>query len=212
MYFFWRSFWDKIWPRVCISCACELVLAESTLCSTCLDTVHAACLPKQSPLPLLDGLDCWLDFEMRSVQHLMHQIKFGQKPELALRLGQLYAATHPKPPVDALVPAPLSWRRQWSRGYNQSEWLVRGLANEWQLPVWDVLHKSHRKAQATLHLEDRVRNAQQAYRLKQPLCHGARVQLWDDTLTTGATLQAMAEVLYRGGAKEVYGATLARAH
>lgn len=211
MYFFWRSFWDKIWPRACISCACELISAECTLCSTCLDEVLLARMPEQSTLPLLDSLDCWLDFDTRAIQRLMHQLKFGQSPEIALRLGQLYAATHDAPHVDALIPAPLSWRRKWSRGYNQSEWLVRGLSETWGLPIWDVLHKEHRPPQATLGLEARSASAQGAYRLKKRIPSGARVQLWDDTLTTGATLQAMAETLYQGGAKEVHGATLARA-
>ena len=211
MYFFWRSFWDKIWPRVCISCACELVSAECTLCSTCLDEVLLARLPKQGPLPLLQSLDCWLDFDIPSIQRLFHQLKFGQSPEIAFRLGQLYASMHDAPDVDALIPAPLSWRRKWSRGYNQSAWLVRGLSETWELPVWDVLRKDHRAAQATLGLDARSKSAQGAYHLKRPIPPGTRVQIWDDTLTTGATLQAMAETLYQGGAKEVHGATLARA-
>jgi len=196
---------------VCYSCACELVLAESTLCSTCLDEVHAAQLSVQHPLPLLDSTECWLDFDAKPVQRFMHQVKFGQRPEMAFRLGQLYAATHEPPHVDALVPAPLSWRRHWVRGYNQSEWLVRGLAQEWQLPVWRVLRKKHRPPQAKMKLEDRSKSAHGAYWLAQSLPPGCRLQLWDDTLTTGATLQAMAVVLYRGGASEVHGATLARA-
>lgn len=212
MYFFWRSFWDKIWPRACLSCACELISAECTLCSTCLDGVFEAQLTRTSPLPLLDSLDCWLDFDHPHVQHVLHQLKFGQSPEIGFALGQRYAATHRAPDVDALVPAPLSWRRQWSRGYNQTAYVVSGLASIWNVPVWPILHKAHRKPQATLSLEARGQSALHAYRLKGPLPHGCRVQLWDDTLTTGATLQAMAEVLYRGGATEVHGATLARAH
>lgn len=211
MYFFWRSFWDKIWPRVCNSCACELVLAESTLCSTCLDDVREAQLAAQAPLPLLDSLTCWLDFDSKPVQHLLHQLKFGERPEIAYRLGQLYAATHAPPPVDALVPAPLSWRRRWARGYNQSDWIVRGLSEGWKLPVWNILGKKHRPPQAKMQRDERRKSAHAAYYLKGPLPAGCRVQLWDDTLTTGATLQSMAGVLYRGGAIEVHGATLARA-
>lgn len=211
MYFFWRSFWDKIWPRVCISCASELILAESSLCSTCLDDVFEAQLDQTSNLPLLDSLHCWLDFDHPHVHRLLHQLKFGQSPEIGFRLGQLYAATHPVPAVDALVPAPLSWRRQWSRGYNQTAYIVRGLSSVWHLPIWPILYKAHRKPQATLSLEARGKSALHAYQLKGPLQQGCRVQVWDDTLTTGATLQAMAEALYRGGAGEVHGATLARA-
>jgi predicted amidophosphoribosyltransferase len=59
--------------------------------------------------------------------------------------------------------------------------------------------------------DERRKSVRAAYYLKGPLPAGCRVQLWDDTLTTGATLQAMAGVLYRGGAAEVHGATLARA-
>jgi ComF family protein len=211
MYLFYRAFWDKIWPRACITCGHELVLLESNLCSTCTDAVLEAQLRYQDSLPLLDSLSCWLDFDIPTVQKMLHQLKFGQTPEMGFQLGVLYAQLHPRPLVDALIPAPLSQRRQWQRGYNQSDWIVKGLSRTWSLPIWNVLHKSHRPPQAKLNKHARTTNVCNAYRLKRPIPARCRVQIWDDTLTTGATLQAMAQVLFQGGASEVHGATLARA-
>lgn len=187
------------------------MLMETNLCSTCADDILEAQLIYQDSLPLLDGLTCWLDFDMPTVQKMVHQLKFGQTPEMGFQLGVIYAQLHSRPLIDALIPAPLSQRRQWHRGYNQSEWIVKGLSKTWSLPVWNVLHKSHRPAQAKLNVYARTINVRNAYRLKRPIPSQCRVQIWDDTLTTGATLQAMAQVLYQGGASEVHGATIARA-
>ena len=58
---------------------------------------------------------------------------------LAFRLGELWA-THRRAELLAsspqvVVPVPLHWRRRWSRGYNQSEELARGLAGTLGLPL-----------------------------------------------------------------------------
>ena len=147
MYFFYRSFLDKIWPRSCITCPSELESPEEWLCSTCLDRMWEAQIHKNAPLPSCDSAEAWLDFD--AVQGCMHQMKFGARPELGKYLGRLYALTHERPAVDALIPLPLSIRRQRQRGYNQCTWICHGLAEVWGLPVWtEVLTKAHRPPQA----------------------------------------------------------------
>ena len=106
MYFFYRSFLDKIWPRSCITCPSELESPEEWLCSTCLDRMWEAQIHKNAPLPSCDSAEAWLDFD--AVQGCMHQMKFGARPELGKYLGRLYALTHERPAVDALIPLPLS--------------------------------------------------------------------------------------------------------
>lgn len=211
MYRIYRAFWDTLWPRSCYACPNALIFSEDILCSSCLDACLREVLPIQWPLPLLDSMHSWLSFDSEGVRHLMYAMKFGQAPQIGYRLGSLFAANHKAPNVDALVPAPLSWQRQWSRGYNQCDYIVQGLSHVWGLPIWHILRKAHRPPQATLNLNERKNNLQGAYQLKGRIPSHCRLQLWDDTLTTGSTLQAMAEVLFHGGAIEVHGATIARA-
>ncbi len=208
MYFFYRSFLDKMWPRTCISCPSELEYFEEWLCSTCLDRLWEAQIRKNSSLPSCDSAQAWLDFD--AVQGCMHQLKFGERPELGHYLGRLYAQMHERPAVEALIPLPLSTRRQRQRGYNQCTWICHGLAEVWDLPVWThVLTKAHRPPQAQQNKAQRAVAMEGAFAVPSPLPMGCRIQLWDDTWTTGATLNAAAWALRDHGAREVHARAIA---
>ena len=193
MYFFYRSFSDKIWPRGCISCVCRLETAEDFLCSTCLDHLEAAIAPRWENVTACASWYSWLDFDTPIVKNLMHQVKFGHVPDIARFLGALYAQRHCRPDVDAIVPIPLSKRRHFERGYNQSEWICKGLSDVWRLPILTKnLVKAHRPAQAKQNKSQRFLNQNGAFSLIQGLPAGIRIQLWDDTWTTGVTLNEAA--------------------
>lgn len=104
--------------------------------------------------------------------------------------------------VDAVVPMPLSTARLWWRGFNQSEALVRPLARALGRPLLrGHLQRRHRPPQAGLTARERADNVSEAFRAEA--LHGRAVLLFDDVLTTGATLAAAAEALRRGGARRV---------
>jgi predicted amidophosphoribosyltransferase len=162
MYFFYRSFLDKICPRSCISCPAELLGSEDQLCSTCSDRLLASIIAKRETIPSCDSAEAWMDFD--ALQTYMHRIKFDSHPELAFYLGKAYALHTPCPLVDALVPVPLSAQRRRKRGYNQCEWICRGLSSVWGLPIWkDALIKSHRAAQAQQNKAQRAMHMMDAF-------------------------------------------------
>lgn len=208
MYFFYRSFLDKICPRICISCPNILEGDEKDLCSTCSDQLLASVINKQGLLPSCDSVEAWIDFD--AVQSYMHRIKFDGHPELASWLGKQYALLHPKPMVDALVPMPLSSKRRRERGYNQCEWICQGLATVWDLPIWnEALLKQHRPAQAQQNKLQRASLMVDAFTPGRPIAKGVRIQLWDDIWTTGATLNAAGWALRDAGAKHIHARALA---
>ena len=59
-------------------------------------------------------------------------IKYGGDRRKAKRWGVWLGRKTPRPvrPDRRLVlaPVPLHWRKKWKRGYNQAEWIARGLA------------------------------------------------------------------------------------
>jgi predicted amidophosphoribosyltransferase len=208
MYFFYRSFLDKICPRSCISCPAELLGSEDQLCSTCSDRLLASIIAKRETIPSCDSAEAWMDFD--ALQTYMHRIKFDSHPELAFYLGKAYALHTPCPLVDALVPVPLSAQRRRKRGYNQCEWICRGLSSVWGLPIWkDALIKSHRAAQAQQNKAQRAMHMMDAFAPGRPIPKGSSLQLWDDTWTTGATLNAAGWALRAGGAGQIHARTLA---
>jgi ComF family protein len=117
--------------------------------------------------------------------------------------------------ADLVTPVPLHYWRLVRRGYNQSVWLAAAVAraSTARLAV-DVLARTRSTpSQAGLSADGRRRNVQGAFRVRKSrlaLIEGRRVVLIDDVLTTGATAEACARALKRGGASKVDVLTLAR--
>lgn len=135
---------------------------------------------------------------------------------VAETLGHLFAAARLLPlktvAPDVVVPVPLHWRRWWGRRHNQAEGIARGVACVLRVPVagrvlWRVRYSP---LQSSGSREQRWANAERAFR-RAPWgsVSGLRVLLVDDVLTTGATADAAADALRRGGAAQVHVAVLA---
>ncbi|MEO1576987.1 MAG: phosphoribosyltransferase family protein, partial [Pseudomonadota bacterium] len=114
--------------------------------------------------------------------------------------------------ADVLIPVPLHWRRHWVRGFNQALELARPLATRLSLTVdTALLHRRHATpAQSRQSAEARRHNLARAFDVRGDVA-GARVILFDDVLTTGATLNAAALALCEAGASHVRVMTCARA-
>jgi ComF family protein len=111
------------------------------------------------------------------------------------------------------VPVPLHWRRQWQRGFNQSELLAGALARGAGLSVAKALRRvKPTETQAGLSTSARRRNVTQAFHCHRPgAVRGKRILLVDDVMTTGSTATACAQALKRAGARRVALLTVARA-
>jgi ComF family protein len=114
-----------------------------------------------------------------------------------------------RPDAACVVFVPGDPDRRLKRGHHAAEWLARELAQEWELPLRPLLTRargSPRQRGLTQH--ERRRNVADAF-----LAHGrvpARVALIDDVYTTGATANAAASALRKGGARNVEILTFAR--
>jgi ComF family protein len=111
--------------------------------------------------------------------------------------------------ADVIVPVPLHIFRRFGRGFNQADDLSAALG----LPISRALRRSrHTSIQADLPAAARQANVKGAFRLvTRDTVQGACVVLVDDVSTTGATLEACAQALKHGGAREVRAVIAARA-
>ena len=98
------------------------------------------------------------------------------------------------------------------RGYNQSEWLARALAAQWQVPVATQLLTRTRDtaSQTALTPAARLANVAGAFTAPQR-SKWPSVVLVDDVLTTGATLAEAARALALSGAARITAVTFGRA-
>jgi ComF family protein len=116
--------------------------------------------------------------------------------------------------VDMIVPVPLHPKRLRWRGFNQSVLLARQVSRVQHIPMDPfVLYRGKETPpQTQLTEEERRKNVRGAFSLNpQKPVEGKRVLLVDDVYTSGATVNECSRSLKRGGAKEVYVLTLARA-
>jgi len=147
------------------------------------------------------------------LRSLIHLFKYSGMKPLARPLGAFLSRAIPVDAVfDSVVPVPLHWRKQRTRGYNQAELLAREIGRKRGVPVTKALRRKRPTAvQAGLAMAGRRRNVAGAFQARQPdAVRGKRILLIDDVMTTGATASACAMVLKRAGAKSVSLVTLAR--
>ncbi|HWF10213.1 MAG TPA: ComF family protein [Bryobacteraceae bacterium] len=147
------------------------------------------------------------------LRSLIHLLKYSGMKPLARPLGGFMNRALPaKECFDAVVPVPLYWRRQWSRGFNQAELLARQVAKRRGIPVLSALRRKRATdTQASLATAGRRRNVAGAFVARANVeLTGKRILLIDDVMTTGATASACATALKRGGAKSISLLTVAR--
>lgn len=137
----------------------------------------------------------------RALSALKYERDLARAGPLGRVLGPRLAAET----FDLAVAVPLHRSRQRLRGFNQSELMLReGLRTAGRRPPARVLKRSRATApQVGLPAKLRQRNVEGAFVLvptKSCPLRGCRVLLFDDVVTTGATLQAAAEPLRAQGA------------
>ena len=196
---------DLIAPRTCVACDQRLDVldiapgAERGFCAACgplLEPIQDGPAAYEYGGPLADAVQ---------------RFKYGGREDVGASLGRLVTplASRHRGQVDAVVPVPLHPRRRARRGFNQAAQLAAPLASALGVPMkrrW-MRRVRDTPAQAKLGFAARATNLDDAFAARGVA--GARILLFDDVLTTGATLNAARATLERAGAARVRIACLA---
>lgn len=158
---------------------------------------------------------------------LLTRLKFQGQRQYARPLGELLwgAPANPLRVPNAwshIIPLPLHRRRQWRRGFNQCERILhwsraRVKKTEFCFPtVVDapiVTRTRHGVPQRELSRQARVKNVSMAFKGERSstLDPQASILVFDDVVTTGATLQAALDALRSAGYQRCAGLALMRA-
>lgn len=158
----------------------------------------------------------WFHFEPHSEpSKMIYKMKYADRPDYGYIMGQYLAEDFMHDGffdgIDAIVPIPISRRRKWERGYNQSEHIAKGIAKTTGLPVFTdiVRRKSFHGSQTHRNWWERHDNVENAFILKNAeKARGKHLLLVDDVLTTGATILSCSKELCRAGNVRISIATL----
>ena len=145
---------------------------------------------------------------------LVRRLKYGGERflagEFAKEMQSLYFRSIGY--ADGIVFVPMTEVRKRERGYNQSEEIAKALSKLVEVPIiYDVLIKTKETdSQVGLERRERLKNVKGSISVRnRALIKNKRIMIVDDVMTTGATLEVLAEKLKDAGASEVVAITVA---
>lgn len=203
---FWRTLVDLFLPRHCVVCGTELDSAEQDLCNVCLCRISPVTWTSATDNPLLRVL--WDRYDVEAAgssfyynassdfHNVFIAIKYQGCPKLGERLARLsFPLWHARglgSEADCVIPIPLSVERRLKRGYNQAEWIARGVATSAGIPLCtDVLvRRKSNETQTHKSASQRQENTRGIFvaMAGRTDLNGRTVLLVDDIMTTGATI------------------------
>jgi ComF family protein len=223
----WNDFVDLIFPRCCEACDHSLIGNEQIICTACriamprvtTDSIFTNTLiEKFAHMPEVRGASSFLLFSKKgNVQKLLHALKYKGRKEIGAELGFMFGqeliGTAHMPDADLIVTVPLHPKRLAKRGYNQSDKLAEGFSNATQIP-WSgtVLERTRNTTSQTGKTKkERRDNVRNVFAVSASTV-SKNIIIFDDVLTTGATLDACIEALTAAGCENCYILTIATAH
>lgn len=149
------------------------------------------------------------------IRHALHKLKYRRNVTLGDALaGHLNGYVRQLGwPIDLVIPVPLGRQRMKERGYNQIGLVALPMAvmSNWSYSSRALVRARETRSQVGLTAAERKTNVSGAFSADSRCVSGRTILLMDDVATTGATLSAAASALLDGGARAVYGLTIARA-
>lgn len=221
-----EDFLNLLYPRVCPCCGRNLFNHERLICTKCLYFIPKTNFNhfKDNPVAQLfwgrvnvENATSYYFFDKGSkFQALIHNMKYRGQKEIGYEMGRIFGgelmSSNAYREIDLVVPVPLHVRKQRKRGYNQSEWIARGIAERMEKPIdTGTLYRAiESETQTRKTRYERWKNVENIFKLKTAdALKDKHILLVDDVVTTGSTLEACAKVILDAENTKVSVATLA---
>ena len=208
----YSSLHDLLFPRLCSGCGQRLALDERYICGECsvqlpFETGHDWTSNRRmhqwADHMCLERIGALMRYEHDNVAAgIIRSLKYNRRFELGRWMGRM-AVEHLADSglfagVDVLLPLPLTRARFRFRGFNQAEYIARGMAEVLGVPVLTrtLRRVVERESQTHFTHDQRLLNARHVFELQEADgLEGRHVMLVDDVMTTGTTLLGALEVV-----------------
>ena len=207
---------EVLFPSCCAACGRKLLQEEQVICASCIASIERtehAVLPNNGIDMLLEER---LSHEKKKIQYergaafafynrtqgkllrsLIEHGKFGihPNPNVFYQLGRIaaceYLGSALLEDIDILVPVPLHPRRLRERGFNQAEYICKGLHDITKIPIdtEHLLRIRNNPHQSRASISERKENVKDLFSIRYPEeWRGKHILLVDDVITSGSTL------------------------
>lgn len=216
---------DFFLPRFCPSCKVKLTSGDEVVCNCCFAKIKRADKKRLSHEfdrkflndKIISGFTSLLVFEKdKELQQIIHELKYNGKFSIGTFLGRQIAEQLKQQfvnwQIDLIIPIPLHHLKRAERGYNQSDFICKGIKSELNIPLKTHLIKRIRftETQTSMNLIERKENIQGAFAVKRKKSLKRKnVLLIDDVITTGATISECGKIILENGASKVFAASVA---
>lgn len=203
-------------PNLCAGCQQPMVSGETVVCTDCL--IHLPFtdfhITPDNPVEKMFWGRTQLNAAMalmyfnkgNRVQRLLHQMKYHGNLDVGLTLGRMLGSRIKQSErfanINKVIPVPLHPKKQKTRGFNQSELIARGIAEETGIELSTTLltRVLNNPTQTKKARFERYENVTGAFAIAQlPEDKPIHVLLVDDVVTTGSTLESCINALNTTG-------------
>ena len=205
-----RDMLSLIAPALCPICGRELHSKGSVVCPMCEMMAPMTNLWREQHNIMCERFWGLMPVERASAfvwyvegnpwRDMVHRFKYAGQWRVAYNVGRWYGAELRESglygDVDVVVPVPLHLGRRLWRGYNQSEYIARGIARELgvEADVKSVQRYRYNRSQARRPHYLRWANVKGIFRVRHSEAfRGKHILLVDDVLTTGSTIISLGE-------------------
>jgi len=208
------DFIGLLYPSLCVTCGKNLYRHESMICTQCLYHIPKTNYHflKDNPVSRLfwgrvnmESAAAYYFFEKGSrFKGLIHKMKYKGQKEIGYEVGRIYGndlkVSGLFNQADLIIPVPLHPRKERKRGYNQSEWIAKGIAESMEKPLETraVYRAVDTESQTSKTKYERWKNVEDIFQVSLPeRLQEKHILLVDDVITTGSTLEACAHTILR---------------
>lgn len=197
-----------VYPEQCLVCDKEISIQEKHLCSFCTQNISHTnfhLLEEASSMDKLfwgrvkvENTYAHIFFEKnKTSQDILFSLKYKNNSDIGVyfgkQIGETLKTQELYSTIDAVIPIPLHPKKQFIRGYNQSEALAKGICSSFlkRLDINTVKRTRHSESQTKKSRFQRWDNVNDIFKIKPTIENYKHILLVDDVITTGSTLESV---------------------